>query len=308
MTTATATRGGAWLIESTTARRHVHARADDRRPSSHRADDRGVCLRRSRAGDRTARTEGLGSRPRAPAPMRRAGPAGRQRARGVRRGRARQGLVAGRLRARGALGVVWRDVRRAGQSLHRADPDVRHRRPEATVPAKTGDGRAGGRVRAQRIGVGFRRTRRPSPGHPPTRWQLHAVGREDVDHQRRLRRHRHRLRQGGRRAVFRLHRGTRLWRRDQREGRAQDGPARLVDHAGDPAGRPCASGQPAGRDRQGPQGGLQRAQLRAVEAGRDVQRGLQDRHRRVGDGTRPAAGSSGSRSRASAPSVTSSAR
>ena len=245
MTTATVTRGGAWLIESTTADRHLHARAEDRRPSPHRADDRGVCLGRGGAGGRTPRAEGLGARPRAPAPLRRAGPAGRQRARGVRRRRARQGLVADRLRARGPVGVVWRDLRRASQSLHPADPDVRHRRPEAAVLAETGVGRAGWRLCAQRIGIGFRRAGGQGQGHTPARWQLHAVGREDVDHQRRLCRHRHRLRQGGRRALLRLHRRARVRRRHQREGRTQAGPARLVDDAGHPAGGAGAGRQSA---------------------------------------------------------------
>ena len=69
------------------------------------------------------------------------------------------------------------------------------------------------------------------------RRQLGAQRREDVDHQRRLRRPDHRLRQGGRRAVHRVHRRARVPRRQLRQGRAQDGPARLVDDADPAAGR-----------------------------------------------------------------------
>ena len=61
--------------------------------------------------------------------------------------------------------------------------------------------------------------------------------------QRRVRRSLHRLRQGGRRALHRVHRRARVRRRLHRQGRAQDGPARLVDDAGDPAGR--AGSRPA---------------------------------------------------------------
>ena len=57
-----------------------------------------------------------------------------------------------------------------------------------------------------------------------------------------------------------------------------------------------------------PQGGLQRAQLRPLQAGRDVHRRLQDRHRRGGEVRGERAASSASPSPASAPSATSSAR
>ena len=63
MTTATATRGGAWLIEPTATRCGLHARAHDRRPPAHRADDRGVRDGGGDAGGRAARAEGLGRSP-----------------------------------------------------------------------------------------------------------------------------------------------------------------------------------------------------------------------------------------------------
>ena len=75
---------------------------------------------------------------------------------------------------------------------------------------------------------------------PECRRRLLADRREDVDHQRRVRGSLHRLRQGGWRAVHRVPGGAVLARRDERQGRAQDGPARLVHHPGHPAGRPRA--------------------------------------------------------------------
>ena len=58
--------------------------------------------------------------------------------------------------------------------------------------------------------------------------------------------------------------------RVERQGRAQARPARLVDDADHPAGREGAGRCGARRDRQGPQGRLQRAELRPLQAGRDV--------------------------------------
>ena len=115
--------------------------------------------------------------------------------------------------------------------------------------------------------------------------QLRPQRREDVDHQRRFRRPLHRVRQGrgsGRRTLLRLHRRARLRRRHERQGRAQDGPARLVDDTCPAAGRPCAGGQSARRGRQGTQGRVQRPELRPLQARRDVRRRREDRDRRGG--------------------------
>ena len=92
------------------------------------------------------------------------------------------------------------------------------------------------------------------------------------------------------------------------QGRAQDGPPRLVDDAAAAAGRQGAGEQRARRDRQGPQGRVQRAELRPLQAGGDVQRRRPAGDRRGGAATRCSAGSSASRSRRSARSGTSSAR
>ena len=62
--------------------------------------------------------------------------------------------------------------------------------------------------------------------------------------------------------------------------RAQDGPARLVDDAARPAGRTRAGGPPPRRDRPRSQDRVQRAQLRPLQAGGDVQRWRESRARR----------------------------
>ena len=82
--------------------------------------------------------------------------------------------------------------------------------------------------------------------------------------------------------------------RVERQGRAQARPARLVDDAGDPAGREGAGGCGAGRDRQGPQGRLQRAELRPLQAGRDVLGRRQDNRSKRRRSMRPRASSSAS--------------
>ena len=74
------------------------------------------------------------------------------------------------------------------------------------------------------------------------------------------------------------------------------------------AGRAGAGGQSAGRDRQGPQDRVQRAQLRPLQAGGDVHAAARSGDRRGRRATRRPAGSSASRSRRSAPSGTSSRR
>ena len=89
------------------------------------------------------------------------------------------------------------------------------------VPAAAGRRRDGRRLLPERIGLGLGRARRQGPGDAPGRRQLRALGREDVDHQRRLRRPLRRLRQGRRRALHRLPRRARLARRVVGQGGAQ---------------------------------------------------------------------------------------
>ncbi len=252
------------------------------------------------------------ARPHAGPPLRRAGAARHRRARGLRRRGPRQGGVARRRPVGRAVCLVRHDLRRPDRTRHHAAALFRHRGAAAQVPAGPGLGRVRGRLRPQRVRLGLRCAERPRAGRPPCRRQLRAERREDVDHQRRLRRRVHRLCQAdgrGRRRrhrpVHRVHRRAGVSRRQLRPGRAQDGHPWLVDDAAHPAGRARAGRERAGRDRQGAQGRLQRPELRAFQAGRDVQRRRPPRHRRGGCATPPSAGSSGSRSRRSGLSATS---
>ena len=245
------------------------ARGHQRRAPADRADGGGVHGRRSAAGARSPRSQGLGPQPRAGEEVRRAGPARHQRAGELRRRRPRQGLDDDRQRADGALRLVRGHLRGPGQSHRAADLHVRHRGAEAEVSARAGRRRGHRRLLPERVRFRLRCPRRRDQGDAPGRRQLRALGREDVDHQRRLRRPLRRLRQGRRRAVHGVLGRADLAGGDLGQGRAQDGPPRLVDHAGDPAGREGAGRCRARRGRQGPQGGLQRPQLRPLQARRD---------------------------------------
>ena len=176
------------------------------------------------------------------------------------------------------------------------------------LPAQAGRRGDGRRLLPQRIRLRVGCARRQGPGDAPGRRQLPAVGREDVDHQRRLRRPLRGLRQGRRRALHRLPGRARLARGVGGQGGAQARPARLLDHAGDPAGGEGAGRRRARRGRQGPQGRLQRPQLRPLQARRDDPRRHPGDAGRGGRATRPRASSSACRSPPSAPSATSSAR
>ena len=178
----------------------------------------------------------------------------------------------------------------------------------AAVPAAHRERRDHRRVLPERVGVRIGRARRARAGDAAAGRILAAQRREDVDHQRRLRRHVHRLRQSRRRAVLRVHRRARLPGRRPRQGRTQDGPARIVDDADRAAGRGGAGGQSARRGRQGPQDRVQRAQLRPVQAGRHVHGRRQSVHRRGRRVRARRGGSSASRSRRSARFATSSRR
>ena len=217
--------------------------------------------------------------------------------------------LARRQREDGAVGVVRRHLRRAGQPDHRCRSSLfgTEAQKQKYLPRLLSR-RDRRRLRPERVGLGIRRARREDHARRGSRRQLRAERREDVDHQRRLRRPLHRLRQGRRRAVHGASSSSARWRREERQGRAQDGPARLVDDAADPPGRAGAGREPARRDRQGPQGRVQRAELRALQARRDVRRRRARRHRRERRVRGRRARSSASRSRRSAPSSTSSAR
>ena len=282
----------------------------DRRASADRADDGAVRRAGGGASARPARAARLDGRaPADPTTLRRARPARHRRPRGVRRRRARQGHVARRQRADGAIGVVRRDVRRAGQPHRPAADALRHAGAETASTCRSCcRARLVGAYCLSETGSGSDALGAKTKAVAAGRRQLRPERREDVDHQRRLRRPLHRLREGRRRALHRVHRRTRVRRRDERQGRAQDGPARLVDDGRDPAGREGAGGEPARRDRQGPQGRVQRAELRPLQARRHVQRRRAARDRRVGEVRGAAQAVRAADRAASAPSSTSSAR
>ena len=99
---------------------------------------------------------------------------------------------------------------------------------KAQVPAEAGERRARRRLRAHRAAVGIRRAGREDDGRADRRRPaLRAERPEDVDHQRRLRRSLHHLREGQRREVHRVPRrarhgrGQRLRREEARASTAR---------------------------------------------------------------------------------------
>ena len=238
---ATATlRGGEWLLQPTRPGRRVHARAADRGASADRADRHRLRRQRSAAGARPARAEGLGAGARPRAALRRARPARRRRRRKRTAAsswtRSTSMIVSERMSRSASFGATFGAH---ANLLVLPLVAVRDRGAEANVPAAAAHRRDRRRVLPERAGLGLRRPRRQDARRPPGRRQLRAQRREDVDHQRRLRRSVHRLRQGDRRrrALHGVPRRARVPGRVERQGRAQDGAARVVDDAGDPAGR-----------------------------------------------------------------------
>ena len=224
-------RGGAWLIEPTDPREVL---TPERLTDEHRligsTTQQFVEQEVLPALDRLEQHDwARGAR--APQAMRRSRAAWRGRAGSLRRGRPRQGHVAPRQRTDGERGVVRRHVRRADEPHPAAAAPVRHGGAEAAIHPPAADGRARRRVLPQRDRLGLRRARRQDACVAAGGRQLPAERREDVDHQRRLRRRLHRLRQGRRRALHRVHRRAGVRRPHQRQGRAQDGPSWLVDDA-----------------------------------------------------------------------------
>ena len=258
--------GGRVAARGDAAGDRLHAGAAHRRAAP---DPRHGGRVRHARGDRPERPpgdEGLGPRAPPPAALRRARTARDGRAGGLRRSRARQGLVGPDRREPRPRRVVQHGLRGADRARHHADPRLRDGGPEAALPAGAGERRDGGRVLPERVGLGIRRPRREDARHAAGGRQLRAERREDVDHERRLRRRLHRVREGRRRAVHRLHRRAGLRGGHERRRGAQDGPARLVDHAGHPARRPGAGGERARRDRPRARRRLQRPELRPLQA------------------------------------------
>ncbi len=211
MSTTATLRGGGWLTDEAPAG-DLHAGAAHRGAPADRPDGRRVHRRRGAAGARAARAEGLGAGAAAGAALRRARAARHRRARGATAASAStrsSSIIVGEAVGRSASFATTFGAQ-TGLVDHAA-PLFRHRGAEAAIsaaawsPARpigayalsesgSGSDALGARARATRAG----------------RRQLPSERREDVDHQRRLRRPLHRLCQGRRRAVHRLHRRARL--------------------------------------------------------------------------------------------------
>ena len=252
-----------------------------------RTDDRRISARRRMAAPAFARLESTSSRPSASTDehrligqtargvRRQRGPAGARSARDRRTGRSRATLV----KRCGDLGLLGVDVPDAygGVGLDKVTSLVVSERlarsasfgatfgaqanltviplllfgtrsAEAEVPADAAVGRDHRRLRAERDRLRVGRARRADARDAAAGRQLPAERREDVDHQRRLRRPvRRLLRRCDGEQFTALPRRARLRRRHERQGRAQDGPARLVDDRADLAGREGARGERARR-------------------------------------------------------------
>ena len=93
-------------------------------------------------------------------------------------------------------GELLDDIQRPRRHRHAAHRVVWHGGTKAEIPSETGDGRVDWRLRALGVHVGFGRPELPHARRALRRWQaLRAQWREDVDHQQRLRRSLHCLRE-----------------------------------------------------------------------------------------------------------------
>ena len=131
---------------------------------------------------------------------------------------------------------------------------------------RLGQRRADRRLRAHRAAVGLRRAGGADHGAPHAgRHALRPERAEDVDHQRRLRRPVHDLRQGRRREVHRLPRRTRHGR-GERPRRTEARPRRLVDDGADAGQRERAGRERPRHDRRRAQGRVQHPEPRPGQA------------------------------------------
>ena len=233
---------------------------------------------RSAARARRARAEGLGARARRSLQaVRRARPARRRTCRrrtaASSSTRSRRSSSAEHMARSASFGATF------GAQANLCDPAdraVRHRGPEAAriCPAAR-RGELVGAYALSEAGSGSDALGARDARDAPARRQLRAERREDVDHQRRLRRRRSSSSprstastsppssSSARSAASRAARKSTRWACTARRRRALI----LQDVHG-------AGGQPARRGRQGPQGRVQRAELRPLQAGRDVPRRL----------------------------------
>ena len=194
----------------------LHTRTTERRAPADRADSRRVRRHRGAAGARAARTEGLGARPHAHPAQRRTRAARHRRSRDRSAAsnwtRYRQSSSANRSATASFATTFGAQTGLAITPLlcfgiGRAQGEIRPRPRER---------RHSRRLRAERVGLRFRRPRRQGARDAAARRQLRPQRREDVDHQRRLRRSLHRLCEGRRRAVHGVRRRTKFPRRQLR--------------------------------------------------------------------------------------------
>ncbi len=160
---------------------------------------------------------------------------------------------------------------RAQRHRHAAHRVLRHRRTEEQISAAPGRGRNCRRVCPVGSVVWLGRAQLPRPRRTFGRRQaLHPQRRKDVDHQRRLRRPVHRVRQNRRREVQRVPgRENFPWILGRRR-RTQDGHSRIVDLPHHSQRLQSAGRKSAGRNRQGTRDRLQHFECRTLQAGRDV--------------------------------------
>ena len=144
----------------------------------------------------TTGAEGLDARASTPPPRRRARPSRHRCPRFPGRRRPRQGLLDHRRRGDRAIGLVCHDFRRADRPRHHAAHAVsaRRRRRPSTCPRLV-SGEIVGAYALSESGSGSDALGAKARATSDARRKLRPQRREDVDHQRRIRRHLHRLRQ-----------------------------------------------------------------------------------------------------------------
>ena len=253
----------------------LHAGAADRRASADRRRPPSEFVeQRSAAGARAPRAEGLGAGARAAAGA--AASSGcsastcPRRTAASRSTRSRSMVVSERM---SRVGVVRRHVRRAGQPRHPAAAAVRHRGAEAAVPAAAADRRAGRRLLPERD-----RARAPTRSARKTRATRQPDGSFVLNGEKMW------ITNGGFADVFivfakvdgehftafiveRAFAGVTSGKEEHKMGLhgSSTTPVMLQDVK-------VPADEPARRNRQGPQGRVQRAELRPVQARRDVRR------------------------------------
>ena len=176
------------------------------------------------------------------------------------------------------LRVLQRERRRAFGNRHSAHRLFRHRGAEEEISAQTRHRRMAGLVLPLGAAGWLRRAELPHARRALSRRpRVDPQRPEDVDHQRRIRRRLHRVRQGGWREVFLLYRRARLPRVYSRRRGKEDGFARQLHRAHLFRELPRAPRESAARNRPRPYRGLQYSQRRPLYAGRLLPGRLQER-------------------------------